>query len=125
MVTIRGPSRGWSFALIVLAQLVAYATLRGRRTPRSDARAEPVDEWIVELDGEDLGRLTGATVTDMFWKTYTLVGSNPRLFDDSLWLHGRFAFRHAISGRRAPHAFCGGLRPTPDAPHVSMRGLYC
>jgi len=109
-------------ALVVVVQMGVYEAIRDSRMARRRAREEPVDAWIVELDGKDLGLLTDATVTDMFWKTFTVVGDDARLFDESLWLQCRFSFRHAISGRQAS-AYCGGLRPRRKAPHVSMRGL--
>ncbi len=106
----------------VVAARVRFA--REQRALRRVRELEPQDEWIVELDGVDVGLLTASRVTDMFWKVFFVVGSNPRLFDEQLWLQCRFRFRHAKSGRRAEHAFCGGLRPTVDEPWVSMRGLY-
>ncbi len=122
-----GLSTLWLIApivLVVLVQLGAHEAVRDRRIGRKRAREEPVDEWIVELDGIDLGLLADATFADMFWKTFTVVGSDARLFDESLWLQCRFQFRHAISGRQAEHAFCGGGRlPTPAEPRVMMRGL--
>ena len=67
--------------------------------------------------------LAGAITTDMFWKTFGVLGTDERLFDDVLWRRCRFRFRHAISDRHAVAAHCGGLRPTRDMPQVSMRGL--
>jgi hypothetical protein len=81
------------------------------------------NEWIVELDSADVGLLRDAIFTDMFWKTFTVVGDDDRLFDESYWLQSRFSFRHANSGRRAASALCGGRHPTREAPQVSMRGL--
>lgn len=109
--------------LVMLVQLGGYDAIRDWRTSRRRAREEPIDEWIVELHGDDLGVLRDATFTDMFWKTFQVIGSDARLFNDSYWLQSRFSFRHATSGRRATTAFCGGLRATREAPHVSMRGL--
>ena len=120
-----GFSMLWAIGLIALVVAAGlYAVFRDRRAARPHAREETVDEWIIELDGDDLGRLTNAIFTDMFWKTYTVIGDDPRLFDDSLWETSRFSFRHAISGRQPAYALCGGLRPTRDAPQVVMRGLY-
>jgi hypothetical protein len=106
----------------VLSDLIAY--LRECRATRQRARLEVVDEWIVSLDGDDIGVLTDSVVTDMFWKQLRVVGDDARLFDESLWLQCRFRFRHAQHGHYAAHAFCGGLRPTRANPFVSMRGLY-
>jgi len=98
--------------------------IRERCAARRRARYEPIDAWIIELDGDDIGLLVQPQVTDMFWKQFVVVGDDARLFDNTLWEQCRFRYRHAWSGRRAEHAFCGGLRPTRDAPHVTMRGLY-
>jgi len=124
-----GASEWWIavplLAVTLARVVVAIATqLRKARALRERLRREPDDQWIVELDAEDVGRLTAAQVTDMFWKNFLVVGDDARLFDEQLWLSCRFRFRHAHSGRHALHAFCGGLRPTVDAPWVTMRGLY-
>ncbi len=119
MLWVIVPSAAW----VVLVQLGTYQTFRDWRVSRRRSREEPVDEWIVEFGDKDLGLLRDAIFADMFWKTFTVVGADERLFDESYWVQGRFKFRHAVSGRRASSAFCGGLRPTPEAPQVSMRGL--
>src|SRR5262249_38513276 len=88
LAAVRAPSRAWRFvgwSLLVVASAVCglygqsilwvvvpalvvhvgasgYETLRHRSAELRRARAEPVDEWVVELDGEDLGLLTGSTV---------------------------------------------------------------
>jgi hypothetical protein len=46
------------------------------------------------------------------------------LFDDELWLGCQFRFRRPLTGRRAQHAYGGGMRPRRDDPRVMMRGLY-
>lgn len=80
--------------------------LTARRIARRRAREEPIDEWIVVLDGQDVGRLANAIVTDMFWKTFTVTGDDATLFDESFWLHCRFQFRQrprdAVVLRRPP-----------------------
>ena len=111
-------------AFVVAVQADVFTLIAERRQAKKLAREEPVDEWIIELDDEVLGVLTDSVVTDMFWKTFTVVGDDERLFDETLWLQCRFRFRHVVSGREAPWPFCGGLRPTRAAPQVSMRGLY-
>lgn len=115
----------WLFIpiIVVLAGPFAYEAVRDARLARRRQLEEPIDEWIIELDGADVGRLIHARFTDMFWKRFTVTGRDQRLFDESLWRTCRFTFRHAISGRRAPCAHFGGRPPTRHAPRVSMRSL--
>jgi hypothetical protein len=84
---------------------------------------EPIDAWVIELDGEDIGHMFGLEITDMFWKTYVVLGDHDDLYDEALWLSCRFRYRHALSARYVDGAFCGGMRPTRDEPFVSMRCL--
>lgn len=115
----------WLFVpiIVVLAGPTAYQAVRETQQARRRQREEPIDEWIIELDGDDVGRLVDARFTDMFWKRFTVKGRDPRLFDDALWRQCRFTFRHATSGRRVPHAHFGGRPPTRCAPRVAMRSL--
>ena len=105
----------------LLSDLIAC--LRERRATRERARLDVIEDWIVTLDGDDIGVLTDSVVTDMFWKRLRVVGDDPRLFDASLWNQCRFRFRHALHGHYAAYAFCGALLPTRSDPYVAMRGL--
>jgi hypothetical protein len=95
---------------------------RSRRIARERARLEPDHHWIVELDGRDIGELWRVSDAEG-WSTCVVIGDAPRLFDEELWLHGRFGYRHAQSGRRPEHVYSGSTRPTREQPYVVLRGL--
>ena len=118
--------------LVGIAASVAYSVapdLRERAREWLRRREEPVDEWILSLDGKDLATVTDREFVDMFWGGFSVRPFSAEdvfvLTDKELWEQCRFRFRHKASGREV-RAFNEGHQPDSERPgdlRVVVRGL--
>ncbi len=115
---------GAPFAVAFSPYVIEYVQRWRRR------RVEPVDEWIVSLDGADVAILKDPVFVEMFWTGFTVVPIDesklPLIYNARLWHNCRFEFRHRISGRiaRAFSSASDAGVPTPASMQVVMRCLY-
>lgn len=108
-------------ALVELARsLVSLPrALQVRWTERSN-------EWLLSLDGRDLGVLSEPTYDDMFWSWWRVTPLHPlfvpRLLDPTVWSGVRFRVRHRQSGREVS-TFSALGAPTPIEDERGLRVL--
>ena len=87
--------------------------------------------WLVEKHGRTFARLEHARFFDMFWLRLEVIDltltdrDHNELVSKAFWHEGTLpVFRESRSGGVSPHAFAGGLIPTPDEPWILVRGLH-
>jgi len=85
-------------------------------------------EWIVELDGREIGRLVNPRFEDMFWELYDLEsddGYSPELHDPELWKECRFKFKEPDTGEYCESGFSAiTCADDLERSRIRMRGLY-